>query len=171
MNTITVKIITLTLPENGIPQAKGDPISRDIILREYRRLVPEFGVAAVYNDLRYPKYLSKNGKVASNGFDTSNLNAAMTMNLLCNCFGGNFVYPGLQLGVSKAKDYPGLLGGFVFRFSGVKRMALSAGRMVTWYKDLDKLKIDDSASDNDIKADLKLRRSKTAFYLAAQFTF
>jgi hypothetical protein len=171
LNTITVKISTLTLAEDGTLQTKGDPIARDIILREYRRFVPEFGVAAVYNDLRYPKYISKDGKVAANGFDTSNINAAMTMNLLCNCFGGHFVYPGLQLGVSKAKDYPGLMGGIAFRFAGVKRMAFSAGRMVSWYKDLDKLKIGDSASDNDIKADLKLRRARTAFYLAAQFTF
>jgi hypothetical protein len=171
LNTITIKVNPLTLTESATLTANGDPISRDIVLREYRRLVPEFGVAAVYNDLHYPKYISKDGKVASNGVDTSNVNAAMTMNLLCNCFGGHFVYPGLQLGVSKAKDYPGLLGGFVFRFAGVKRMAFSAGRMITWYKDLDKLKIDDPASDNDIKADLKLRRAKTAFYIAAQFTF
>jgi hypothetical protein len=171
LNTITIKITPLSLTENGVLEAKSSPLSRDIVLREYRRLVPEFGVAVVYNDLQYPKYVSKDGKVAANGFDSSNVNAAMTMNLLCNCFGGHFVYPGVQLGVSKVKDYPGLMGGVAFRFAGLKRMVFSAGRMVTWYKDLNKLKISDPASDNDIKADLKLRRAPTAFYLAAQFTF
>jgi len=175
---ITVTLTPLVLTEQGTldtdPAAKE--VTRSVFLRQSRRLVPEFGAAAVYNDLRYPKYTAKvqDGKkvVFADGFESSNLNAAATMNLLCDCFGGDFVFPGLQVGVSKAKDYPGLMAGVVLRFAGIKRFALSAGRLVTWYKDLDKLAIgSEVASDNDIKADLKLRRSRTAFYVAAQITF
>jgi hypothetical protein len=176
-DTITVKITPLTLDENGSITSKTEGlITRDIILREYRRFVPEFGVAGIYSDLRYPKYNVKDdaGKkvVAANGFDTANVNAAATMNLFCNCLGGHTLYPGFQLGISKAKDYPGLMAGIALRFAGVKRISIATGRMVTWYKDLNKLQVgSEVGSENDINADLKLRRAKTAWYLGAQLTF
>jgi hypothetical protein len=174
---ITFKMTPVALSANGsIVANDAGAVTRETNLRGYRRLVPEFGVAAVWNDLKYPKYKAKdeNGvkTVAENGFDSSNVNAAATVNLLCNCFGGRFVYPGLQLGVSKAKDYPGLMAGFVFRFVGARRFSVAVGEMVTWYKDLDKLKVDSPiGSENDIKADLSLRRSPTTFYVAAQYNF
>jgi len=127
--------------------------------------------------LKYPKYTVKTddaGKktVQDDGFESSNVDAAMTYNLLCNCIGIGPLFPGLQLGVSKAKDYPGLLAGIVLRFSQPKRFAVSIGRMITWHKDLNKLHVgSEVASDNDLKADLARRRAPTVMYIAAQYTF
>jgi hypothetical protein len=176
-NVITFKFTPIALNTVGsVVPNEANAITREANLRGYRRLVPEFGVAAVWNDLRYPKYTVKDDAgtktVAANGYESSNVNAAATMNLLCNCFGGRFVYPGLQLGVSKAKDYPGIMAGIAFRFAGAKKFAVSIGRMMTWYKDLNKLQVGSSVgSENDIKADLSLRRSPTTLYIAAQYNF
>jgi hypothetical protein len=176
MKTITITFkSTAVTPALGVAAAPESSAARKIYLRQYRHFVPELGVAGVYNDLRYPKYKvnDESGKmiVRQDGFDTSHVDAAMTLNLLINA-GTKFVYPGIQIGVSKAKDYPGVLGGFVFRFAGFKKFALGVGRMATWYKDLDTLQIGSEVkSPNDLKADLKQRRAPTVTYFAAQFTF
>jgi hypothetical protein len=110
--------------------------------------------------------------VKQDGVENTNVNAAITLNLLCNCVGGGFLYPGFQLGVSKVKDYPGLLAGIVGRFAQPKQLAVSTGVMITWYKDRNTLKVDSEVkSPNDLKADLKLKRSDPAWYLGVQYTF
>ena len=161
---------------NAITFATDVETTPSVVFRRYRRWVPEVGVAAVYNDLRYPKYTTKevDGKllVKPDGNESSNVNAAITLNLLCECGTGGFLYPGFQLGVSKVKDYPGLLAGIVGRFAQPKQLAIGTGVMVTWYKGLDTLGVDSEVkSPNDLKADLKLKRSAPAWYLAVQYTF
>jgi|GEM_PF-3091775 len=175
-DTVTIVLTPRSLDATGqLAADEAGVVTRTAVFRFYRHFVSEFGVAAVYNDLRYPKYkvTEQDGTsvVVSDGTDSSNVNAAVTLNLICDCLGNDTVYPGFQLGVSKAENYPGLLAGGVLRFSGTKRFSLAVGRMVTWYKDLDKLQLGSPASENDLKADLSLRRSPSAWYLAVQYTF
>jgi hypothetical protein len=167
---ITFEAQKYTPKDDTIELTTDSKFDRTLVVRRYRRYVPEVGVAAVYNDLKYPKYSIKDGKIARND-DSGNVDAAMTMNLLCNCIGGGFLYPGAQLGISKAKDYPGILAGVVLRFAQPKQFSIAVGRMVTWYKDLSSLKVGDETTADKLQADLKQRRSPTAWYLAAQFTF
>ena len=174
--TFRLQKYTIDADTNTISGANDVEATRSMVVRRYRRLVPEVGVAGVYNDLRYPKYSTgKNDAgqtIVKKTTDTGNVDAAITMNLLCNCFGGNFLYPGIQVGVSKAKDYPGILGGLVFRFAQPKQLSFAIGRMLTWYKDLNTLTVNGPVgSDLELQGDLKRRRAPTALYLAAQYNF
>ena len=174
--TFRVQKYSFDKDTNTITSANDVEATRSFALRRWRRFAPEVGIAGVYNDLKYPKYSTgKNDAgqlVVKKTTDTTNVDAAITMNLLCNCFGGSFLYPGIQVGVSKAKDYPGILGGIVFRFAQPKQLSLAIGRMLTWYKDLNTLKVDGPVtSDLELQGDLKRRRAPTALYLAAQFNF
>jgi len=170
LKTIALTVTTQKADIDNFTVTNDAKVDRTLVVRRYRKYVPEVGVAAVYNDLKYPKYSIEEGKIVKKD-DSSNVDAAMTVNLLCNCIGGGFLYPGAQLGVSKAKDYPGLLAGIVLRFAQPKQFSIATGRMVTWYKDLKSLKVENASTEEKLKADLTRRRSPTAWYLAAQFTF
>src|SRR5207244_2234265 len=119
--TFTLQTYTFDAKKNTITAAANGEATRALVLRNYRRFVPEVGVAAIYNELKYPKYTAD--KQADGTFlvkketSGSNVDAAMTMNMFCNCFGGNAVFPGSQIGVSTAKDYPGAMAGGVLRFA------------------------------------------------------
>ena len=175
--TFRIQKYAIDKDANTISGTTDVEATRSLVLRRWRRLVPEVGVAAVYNDLRYPKYATGKNEagqlIVKKTTDSSNVDAAITMNLLCNCFGGSFLYPGLQVGVSKAKDYPGILGGIVFRFAQPKQLSFAIGRMLTWYKDLDDTLHADGPvlSDADLQVHLKRRRAPTALYLAVQYNF
>jgi len=171
--TTTFKAITYSYDKviNAISSKVDVETARTFDVRRLRRLVSEYGVAAVYNDLKYPKYLVKDGKVGQE-FDKSNVNLAATLNFLCGSCIGSGVYPGFQFGISKAKDYPGLLAGGVLRFGGTNRISIASGVMVTWYKDLNTLKVDGAVdSEEKLKNDLKLRHSPGTWYIAVQYTF
>jgi hypothetical protein len=174
---VTLKAIKFSLDKakNTITRATGIEATRTFDVRRHRRLVTEYGIAGVYNDLRYPKYSVKEEasvRTVAREFDTSNVNLAATLNFLCSACIGSGVYPGFQLGVSQAKDYPGLLGGGVLRFGGATRLSIASGVMITWYKDLNKLTVGGPVESEDkLKNDLKLRRSPAAWYLAVQYTF
>jgi hypothetical protein len=177
----TVKVTLKTLKfsydqaKNTISRATGTDATRTFDIRRHRNLITEYGIAGVYNDLRYPKYSVKEEegvRTVAREFDTSNVNLAATLNFLCSTCIGSGVYPGFQFGVSQAKDYPGLLAGGVLRFGGTTRFAIASGVMITWYKDLNKLTVGGPVESEDkLKTDLKLRRSPAAWYLAVQYTF
>jgi hypothetical protein len=176
-NIITVKLelklITYSFnkDKSTVDQTADTDETRSFDVRLERRLISEYGVAAVYNDLRYPTYSIGDDGTVKKAFDKSNVDVAATINFLCGSCIGQGVYPGFQFGVSKAKDYPGLLAGGVLRFGGTNRIAVASGVMVTWYKDLNGLHVGDTATADKLKADLKLRRSPAAWYLAVQYTF
>ena len=175
--TLTVSIAEkkLSLKEGAVTHTASTPVESKLVLRYGRRFVPEVGMAVVYNDLRYPKYKVEEFEgqkiVASDGFDTANVQGAVMLNGFLDA-GSEFFFPGWQIGVSSAKDYPGLLAGVVFRLNRPQRFSLSTGAIVTWHKDLNKLKVGSPvASAADIEADLKRRRSPTDWYVALQYTF
>jgi hypothetical protein len=180
-NQKTIKLTftrqTYTLSATGEVTATTDvELERSLVIRRYRRFVPEVGVAAVYNELKYPKYTAE--KQADNTFlvrkkrNDANVDAALTLNMLCNCFGSDFLFPGFQVGISKAEDYPGIMAGGVLRFAQPKKLSVAFGRMVTWYKDLGTLEVDKPvASEDALTKDLKRKRSPAAWYFAVQYTF
>jgi hypothetical protein len=96
----------------------------------------------------------------------------MTLNLLTNPLGGETLYPGIQLGVSKVDDYPGILGGLVFRFARPQRISVALGGILTWYKELkDKSLVDTNVADPKDLDKLLERRSKAGWYFGVQYTF
>lgn len=174
---VTLKAIQFSynMANNTISRSTGIDATRTFDVRRQRRLVTEYGIAGVYNDLRYPKYSVKEEegvRTVAREFETSNVNLAATLNFLCGTCIGSGVYPGFQFGISQAKDYPGLLAGGVLRFGGTTRISVASGVMVTWYNDLNQLTVGGPVESEDkLKNDLKLRRSPAAWYLAVQYTF
>ncbi|HSY52146.1 MAG TPA: hypothetical protein VLC46_25320 [Thermoanaerobaculia bacterium] len=169
---------------NTIKASSDTSIDRKFLVRRYRRFVNEVGVAGIYNSLKYPTYTAQAASASlgvqprqASGFtvvrsqSSTNVDAALTLNFLCNYLEDG-VYTGFQVGVSKAKDYPGLLAGLVLRFSQPTRLAVSVGGIVTRYKDLSKLVAGgDVASPDALQADLKYRTSPVALYLGVQYNF
>jgi uncharacterized protein (UPF0147 family) len=152
--------------------------TRTFNVRRLRRLVPEVGVAAVFNQLEYPKYTAVADpadaakKIVKKETDDSHVDAAMMMNFLCNCIGDETIFPGIQLGISKADKYPGLLLGLTLRLASVKQISIGTGGMVTWFKDTKTLKDNDPVADQAaIDKDLHLRRSNLEWYFAVQYNF
>jgi len=160
---------------NGITASKDTEFSRSFAVRLLWTAVPQYGVAGIWNSLRYPKYSVKDTagtKTVSRDYDKSNVDMAATLNLFCRCWGGSGLYPGIQFGVSKAKDYPGIMLGGALLFTGQTHIAVAAGVMATWYKDLAALSVGGPVESEDaLKKDLKLRMSKGAFYLGVQYNF
>ena len=172
----TLQKYTFDADANTIKAEADGELKRSLNIRGYRRFVPEVGVAAVYNELKYPKYTADKQTdgtfLVKKETSKSNVDAAMTLNMLCNCFGSDFLFPGFQIGLSTAKDYPGIMAGGVLRFAQPKQMSVAFGRMVTWYKDLDKLEVDKPVASQDaLDKDLKRKRSPAAWYFAVQYTF
>lgn len=160
----------------------GDKETRTFDVRRYRRLVPEVGVAMIYSDLQFPTYTAievpavegeteKSFKVGKETED-GKIDAALMLNFLCNCIGDETIFPGFQVGISKADDYPGLLAGFSLRFAGLKQISIGTGAMVTWFKEPKSLKVDGPVADQDaLDKDLHRRRSPVAWYLGIQYIF
>jgi hypothetical protein len=173
--TFTPKTYATSGDSQMITVKDGTMLTANLIVRAGRPFVPELGLAAIYNEIEYPKYTADKQAdgtfVVGRTIDKSNVDAAMTLNFFCNCLPNTSVYPGFQIGVSKTKDYPGVLLGGVLRFSQMKRIAISAGGMVTWYKELSTLhKGDEVPGQEAIDKDLK-RKAATGFYFGVQFTF
>lgn len=180
-NLIKTEKVTFT---SRTPKIAADKVSlafddekdvRTFNIRRYRRLVPEVGVAVVYNELEYPKYTAvedaeKKFRVTKET-DDSNVEGALMLNFLCNCIGDETIFPGIQFGISTADDYPGVLLGLSIRFGGLEQLSFGAGGMVTWYKELKSLKVGDEATQEAIDADLHRRRSDVELYFAVQYVF
>lgn len=145
-------------------------------VRRHRRLVPEAGLAMIYSELEYPKYTAVADTAGvlhiQKEIDDNNVEGAATLNFLCNCIGDDTIFPGIQVGVSTADDYPGLLLGLTLRLAGQRHIAIGAGAMVTWYKELNKL-VENGVvtSQKQIDDDLRRRRSPAELYFAVQYNF
>lgn len=165
---------TYTLSEAGALTIKeSDKMSWDIYLRYYSLFVPEVAAGVLYNEVKYPQYGTAvvNGKttVAPASTGSGHIDAALMTNIVFRGLEMRWLYPMAQIGVSTAKDFPGILGGLGLRFW---RLSISVGRMVTWSKDLDHLKVGDEVTGTaQIDSDLKLTRAPTAWYGAIQYSF
>jgi len=176
--TINVKVTprTLNLEAGKLKLTEGSAVETKFDLRQYHSVIAEVIPALIYTDLAYPKWGTdeKDGviKVKKGKDSRFPMEGAVTLNMLWSRLGTSMAYPTFQLGISSAKDFPGFLGGVGLRFVGKYPVSISVGRMITWYKDLDKLAEGSVVTGTaDIEADLKFKRSPVAWYAAIQYKF
>jgi len=173
------KSVELADNDNSITVKTADSgASADFIVRRDSFWVPERAAAVIYNRLTYPNYGTKQDK-ATGGFtvqrtdDTRPVSGAVMLNLIPRFRRSSAVYPMFQIGVTSAKDYPGLVAGLGLRFTNPVAFSISFGGMVTRYKDLDKnLHVNDPVSGTDeINKHLEYRTSPIVPYAAIQMKF
>jgi hypothetical protein len=146
-------------------------------VREHSSLIPEVAAGLIVSNVRTPRYgtsQSESGQTVVTRLDDEKVDysGALLLNGVCRCFGaGAFAQPMLQFGIGGGESTPSFLGGVGFRFTRPKRLALSAGAILAWVKDLDKLAPGDPVSGTaDLENDLKLHATVKA-YFALQYSF
>jgi hypothetical protein len=83
-----------------------------------------------------------------------------------------WVYPGIQVGIGSARNYPLLMTGGVLRFVGSSNMSLSVGASFPWYQELKTLKLGDPvAGTADIEKDLRFHLAGPSLYVGLQRSF
>jgi hypothetical protein len=177
--TVTAKAKDIVIEKDVIVVKELDASKQtaDFRMRQDSLLIPERAVAVLYNRLKYPKYtVGKNadGKsVVVKSEDEDPWNGALLLNLVMRLRRPSVANPMIQLGVSTAKDYPGLVAGVGLRFTQPIALGLSFGGMITRYKDLDDELQDGSevASEADIEKHLEYRTSPIVPYVAVQIKF
>jgi len=145
-------------------------------IRHHSPFVPEVAAGVAASELRVPKFgtAQKDGKtvVATAGSDYLRTIPSLFFNGIIRFRAESFAYPMFQLGVGTGADRPSFLAGIGLRFTHPRHLAVSAGWAVTWFKDLDKLKLGDEVKGTaDVEGDLKLRRSSAEPYLCIQYSF
>jgi hypothetical protein len=173
---IGIRKTELALEGDALTVKTKAEATRTFTLRQLSRFVPELAAAVIYSDVAYPKW----GTAQEEGVtvvrpakdEKATVDGALMLNLICRCWGKSVVYPAFQLGISSAKDVPGLLAGIGLRFTQPTSFSLMAGRMLTWAKDLDGLNSGDPVSGTaEVESHLKLKRQPTAYYIALQYNF
>lgn len=178
--TVVAKAMDVVLDEKNVLVVKDVEKSKqtaDFRMRQDSLFIPERAVAVLYNRLKYPKYTAgknKDGKtVVQKTEDENPWNGALLLNLVMRLRSTSVAYPMIQLGVSTAKDYPGLVAGFGLRFTEPVAIGISFGGMITRYKDLDnQLRVDTEVTDQaEIEKHIVRRTSPVVPYLAIQVKF
>jgi len=175
--TVAAAAKQVTLKENRITiTTSANPTTAAFTVRQDSFVVPERAAAMVFNRITYPKYgttKDKDGKtVVDRVKDDDPVNAAIMLNLIPR-LPISVAYPFFQIGISSAKDFPGFLAGLGVRFTGPVAWSISAGAMITRYKDLDQsLHVGDEVTGtSDIDKHLQWRFSPIKAYGAVQLKF
>lgn len=178
--SVTAKLRTVQLKNGSISVSIDDAniIAGTFVVRKNSYFVTERAAAMIYNNLTYPQYgtaKNPNGEtVVKRTEDHQPINGALMLNLVIRIGRDTSVaWPFLQFGVSSAKDFPGFLAGLGIRFADPFNFSISAGGMITRYKDLDgNLKVGDVVSGtDDINKHLTYKTSPVAIYGAIQLKF
>jgi len=178
--SVTTKLRTVQLKGGSIVVSTDDAnvIAGTFVVRKNSFFVAERAAAMIYNNLNYPQYgttKTANGDtVVQRTKDHQPINGALMLNLVMRVGRDSSVaYPFLQFGVSSAKDFPGFLAGLGIRFADPFNFSISAGGMITRYKDLDgSLKVGDVVSGtDDINKHLAYKTSPVVLYGAVQLKF
>ena len=159
----------------GIEETAG---STAVVAQKFSRFATEFSVATVVSTVTPPHYgTTSNGSgqtvVASLGHERTSVSAALLGGFVCRCETGPFVAPMFQVGVTTNKDVPAILLGGGVRLFGLPKgdVALGAGWMMAWIKDLRSLEEGDVVGGTkDIEADMRSVR-RHGLYLALQYKF
>lgn len=143
--------------------------------RAARWLVPEASAAIAHTRLTKPVYsaVTEDGKTrVKRGKDEGvDVKAAALLNFVCRCFTDTELFPMLQIGTTEIDAAPAVLFGGGLRLFGKTPLAISAGGVAAWIRDLNNLKPDQEIkSDLEIAADLK-RRLQIKAYFAVQYRF
>jgi hypothetical protein len=178
---VTTKTVTLNVDSTTgaitVKQQAGDPTT--FTVRKYSPLVPEIGAGAVFGSIKAPSYAtSKNAAgqtiVVQVSDSSISVNPGLMVNWVCRC-GAGLLAPMFQIGASTSKDLPAILSGVGIRLFGLGKgdVSISGGAMFAWYKDLQKLHVNDIISGtNDIAADLGYSsRPKVGRYFAILYKF
>ena len=152
--------------------------SQALVIHRFSRFAREFAVATVISTVTRPGY-----GTTTNGAGVTvigrlrrprvSAEAAMLASFVCQCRTGPLVAPMLQVGISTSKDAPALLAGGGIRLFGLPKgdVALGAGAMIAWVKDLRTLHVGQPiGGTSDIDADLHFVR-KQGGYFAVQYKF
>lgn len=166
----------LTSGNEGFEIQEEPPVKRTIRIRKYSLLVPEASAGPIYTDLSFPKYGTRveGGQTLVTRLKDEKYpaQAAVLLNISFRLPVDSFIYPGLQIGMSTAKDYPGLLLGIHSRFTFPRALSIGYGWLFTRHKDLGTLRVDSPvASQAAIDADLTSKTAPTAHYLTVQLSF
>jgi hypothetical protein len=148
------------------------------VLRRYGRFAPEGGAGLVVSDVFRPTYgTTKNAAgdtvVGLTSRKKQSYDAAIMLNLVCRCGWGTQAAPILQVGASANVNAPGVMLGAGLRLFTVGKgnLALGAGALFAWTKDLTDLHIGDKvAGTADIEADLSFKRQVRP-YVAFLYNF
>jgi hypothetical protein len=177
--SVSAKVRTVTVQNGSIVVSTDDTnlIVATFVVRKNTLFVAERAAAVIYNNLKYPQYgtaKNANGElVVKRTADHQPIDGALMLNLVMRLRSPSVVYPFLQLGVSSAKDFPGFLAGLGLRFANPFNFSISAGGMITRYKDLDgNLKVGDVVTGtDDINKHLTYKTSPVVIYGAIQLKF
>jgi hypothetical protein len=177
--SVTAKMRTITLKDGSIVVTTDDAniITGMFVVRKNTFFVAERAVAVIYNNLKYPQYgtavNAQGSMVVKRTMDHQPINGALMLNLVMRLGSPSVAYPFLQFGVSSAKDIPGFLAGVGLRFAAPFNFSISAGGMITRYKDLDgNLKVGDTVTGtDDINKHLAYKTSPVVLYGAMQLKF
>lgn len=178
--TATVKTRTVTIANKSITVKTDDKnvVSARFDARKHSFFVAERAMAMVYNSLTYPDYGTGKNEAGETVIvrveDRKPIDGAMMLNLVMRLGrGASVVHPMIQLGVSTAKDFPGFLAGAGLRFAKPFSFSISAGGMITRYKDLDDPnRLGKPVSGTaEIQEHLVLKTSPVAAYGAIQLKF
>jgi hypothetical protein len=176
----TVKKRTEMLKDGSIVVTTDDanPITATFAVRKNSFFAAERAAAVIYNNLKYPQYgtatNAQGAMVVQRTMDHQPVNGALMLNLVMRLgTSASVAYPFLQFGVSSAKDFPGVLAGLGLRFAQPFNFSISAGGMITRYKDLDgNLKVGDTVTGtDDINKHLVYKTSPVVLYGAMQLKF
>ena len=168
--------ITVKNNEIIMEDIPAEKIEGSIKIRAYRTILAELSTGVFYTNLRFPKYgITESDsvlKVSQAGEDHYPVVAATHINLIPNIFDGD-VHPLIQLGVGTGKDLPSFLGGVGIRFTGKVKCSISGGAIMTWRKELTKLKIGDTVKGtSELEEDLQYEfMNKPSLYLGFQVNF
>lgn len=183
MRSVTVKVADVSAKVDGLSSAlavtRKDVGAAAFTVRKYSSFAPEIGVGAVFGLVDRPKYgtaLNDAGQtiVAKVPDDSISIQPSVLVNFVCRCAAGPLA-PMFQIGASTSKELPGVLAGGGVRLfgAGTGDVALGAGAMFAWVKDLQKLSVNDVVSGTkDIAADLGYAaRPRAAWYFVLQYKF
>jgi len=137
--------------------------TRKIVIRNYLIWAPEFSAGAVFANVDYPAFGTKEIEFEADGEtmmktvvaeaspDSDSVHLAGLLNLVFRT-GGRSVHPMIQLGIGIGENRPSLLIGGGFRLTQAKKLSISFGAVFPFVKDLTDLKVCDESAPADCQA-------------------
>lgn len=178
--TITIKATPLNFRFDGLTLTRetleAKAASTTFVLRQYQGVIPELGAGFVLASIRAPKYgtgTDAAGKTIVVRKDDKPVSyaGALLLNWVLTKPAQSSIHPLFQTGVSISPDGPGVLAGLGFRIGRLKRVALAAGGILAWVKDLDTLAVGGPVSGTaELDDDLKYKH-RVRLYFTIQYQF
>lgn len=164
---------------SGAPIAIEESAGSDaLVAQRFSRFGREFAVATVIGSVTRPGYGTTRNEVGATVVGRlprtlASVEPGVLAGFVCRCRTGPLIAPMLQMGITTSKDVPALLGGGGIRLFGLPKgeVALGAGGMIAWVKDLRTLHVGDPVGGtSDIEANLHYVR-RHGLHFALQYTF